>query len=156
MSVLALDAANTTGWAHYKDGTYRTGVWDLSVLKKQGEARGHRYLNLYLRLNSFHSEHQIELLVYEKPGRLFGHAREILLGLQGMAEFWGAEQAVPVQMVSPTEVKMFATGRGKCSKETMIAAAKRKWPDLELTADQADAMWLLEYGLLKRKNPRAT
>lgn len=54
---------------------------------------------------------------------------------------------VPVAMVPPSTLKVYATGSGKADKAAMLQAARDKWPDVEFEDDNAaDACWLAAMG----------
>jgi Holliday junction resolvasome RuvABC endonuclease subunit len=48
-----------------------------------------------------------------------------------------------VTKLPPTSVKKYATGNGSASKEVVLAAAKREWPETTFETDDAsDAAWM--------------
>lgn len=50
---------------------------------------------------------------------------------------------VPVAEVSPSQIKLFATGKGNSPKDQVLLAAGRLWTDLAVpTNDISDAAWL--------------
>jgi Holliday junction resolvasome RuvABC endonuclease subunit len=74
-------------------------------------------------------------------GAAFGHAIVRLI----LAEF-----GIPVALIVPATLKMFATGRGNADKPEMVAAMNRHDPlKVPPTKDhnQADAWWLRQMGL---------
>lgn len=53
----------------------------------------------------------------------------------------------PVAIVSPTARAKYATGRGNAPKDAVLAAAIRRYPDVEITGnDEADALVLAAMG----------
>jgi Holliday junction resolvasome RuvABC endonuclease subunit len=46
---------------------------------------------------------------------------------------------IPVAIASPANVKLFATGKGNAAKDRVLAAAVRKFPEIE-SNDEADAL----------------
>jgi Holliday junction resolvasome RuvABC endonuclease subunit len=54
---------------------------------------------------------------------------------------------VPVVMVAPSTLKLYATQDAKASKEQMLEAARWAWPDVEIEDhNAADAIWLAAAG----------
>ena len=49
---------------------------------------------------------------------------------------------IPVIEVPPTTLKKWGTGKGNASKDMVLAAAVRRWPDVITQNDEADAAWL--------------
>lgn len=143
MRILALDLATSTGWA-YKDRDFVcSGVWDFK--KKKKEVDGDRLRKLFDELNKFHRLEKFELVAYERPGNLEGHARKVLPAFQAVTELWCSLNSLPVVLVPATKVKKHATGNGRAKKEEMMNAARRNWPGVQLqTHDQADALWVLD------------
>jgi Holliday junction resolvasome RuvABC endonuclease subunit len=55
-----------------------------------------------------------------------------------------AVHALPCVGYSPSEIKIFWTGKGNADKDTMIAATLIKCPDVDLTdSNEADALAIL-------------
>jgi len=122
----------------------RSGSWDLS--SKAGDHVGQRLLRLWLRLEKFQSHvGHVDLLVYEQPGLLHGHARKVLPAMQGVVELWCAKEKIECQVVGVQAIKIHATGKGKANKDDMIMAAVARWPEIQIEShDHADALWLLD------------
>lgn len=56
-------------------------------------------------------------------------------------------QGIPVVEVPPATVKTFATGKGNADKDTVLSAAVRTFPAVQLQSnDEADALWLAALG----------
>jgi crossover junction endodeoxyribonuclease RuvC len=54
-----------------------------------------------------------------------------------------ADLGIEAAKIPPTSLKKFATGNGSASKEQMVRAAQKTWPDVRFpTDDAADAAWL--------------
>lgn len=156
MIVLALDPATRTGWAICRVSERNielidSGFWCLAAKKKQNVSM--RFLNLKRKLDVLSESHGTpDVIVYENPGNLHGHARKILPGLQAIIETWCLEQGVQFYVVRPTEVKRYATGSGSAEKDRMLKAAREKWPSIEIAEhDHADALWILDFFLSTRK-----
>lgn len=57
-------------------------------------------------------------------------------------------ESIPYAIVSPTSLKKYVTGRGNASKDEVLAAAIRRWPDAAINGnDEADAYALRAMGL---------
>src|SRR5690606_26712028 len=57
-------------------------------------------------------------------------------------------ESIPYAVVSPTSLKKYVTGRGNASKDEVLAAAIRRWPDAAINGnDEADAYALRAMGL---------
>lgn len=62
--------------------------------------------------------------------------------------WWGVvselcAMGIPVAEVSPSQIKLFATGKGNAPKDQVLLAAGRLWTDLAVpTNDISDAAWL--------------
>ena len=56
---------------------------------------------------------------------------------------------IPLAVVSPSTLKVYATGSGKASKTAVVDAAARRMPHVDTLGDDnaADALWLAAMGL---------
>lgn len=88
-----------------------------------------------------------DLIVMEGPA--FGKNNAMTHMLAG---FWwllahGLEKTAPIAVVAPGTLKKFATGKGNASKDEVLAAAVRGFPDVNVTGnDEADALALAALG----------
>jgi Holliday junction resolvasome RuvABC endonuclease subunit len=85
----------------------------------------------------------------DKSG-LRGHAANALLHLQGVVRAALLDCGIPYALVTPSTLKLFATGSGNATKADMaVAALKRAGRefDKDKTGDQCDAWWLRRAGL---------
>ncbi len=139
MRILALDIATKTGWATNTS----SGVWDFKL--RHGESAGMQVIRFKFKLKEILDTEDIDLIVYERPsGR---NARAIQIQSQIIGVLMDICETNGIQYASyiPSEIKRFATGKGNCGKPAMIAAAKKKWPEVDIVDDNhADALWLLE------------
>lgn len=143
MKILALDPATHCGWAHSSGAS---GTFDLSI--RRDESAGMRLIRLKGKLTEIKKSVGIDLLVYEAAR----HAAPKMQGalvvqseLQAVIKLWCEEQKPKVNYrgYSPSEVKKHATGKGNCGKQEMIAAAEKKFGEVE-DDNQADALWILD------------
>jgi crossover junction endodeoxyribonuclease RuvC len=83
-----------------------------------------------------------DLVVLEGPGFNAAHSPQHSLGeLAGVVKVCLLQWEVPFVLVSPQQLKKFATGRGNATKDAVLAAAVRDGSAAE-TNDEADAWWL--------------
>ena len=90
-----------------------------------------------------------DLVVYERPCGKYNALRG-LCGFVTIIEMYAAQTETLTREVPPKVLKQFATGNGNAGKPMMVAAARERWPELEIISpDHADALWLMAYGLEK-------
>lgn len=102
--------------------------------------------------------HEIQTAVYDYAyeanlvvleGYSYGtrnHRAESIGELGGVVRLALWEASVPTVVISPSEVKKFATGKGLAAKEDVLVAAVRRF-ERSFRNDEADARWLLEMAL---------
>ncbi len=143
MKILALDPATHCGWAH---SCGASGTFDLSI--RRDESSGMRLLRLRSKLEDIYATGGVDLVVFEAARHGAAHMQGALVvqaELQGVIKLWCEQhEGVEYRGYSPTEIKKFAIGKGRGSKEVMVEAAKERWPEVNIVDDnQADALWLL-------------
>lgn len=148
MSILALDPATKCGWAYGTLDSIQVGVWDLSIRKD--ESRGMGLIRLKSKL-AFLGEIGIALVVFERPAGRFKNDIVCHSEKTGVIKAWCEAREIPYRGYSPSEIKMFATGKGRASKNDMIHAAAHKFGREVKDDNEADALalWHLawsEYG----------
>jgi Holliday junction resolvasome RuvABC endonuclease subunit len=137
--ILALDIATKTGWAT----TSASGTWDLKTRK--GESPGMKHLRLKAKVKEVIELDNIDLVVYEKPSGRFIKGVMSVSELVGVILLLCAEMEIEHSGYTVSEVKKFATSKGNANKDDMMAAARLKWPQIELIDDNhSDALWILE------------
>lgn len=124
--------------------------------KVRGDYRLHdlgRAWRHYLRANP------CDLAVLEHPVRFQSADAAIAVGMaHGVCREILAELRIPVALINPSTLKMFACGKGSADKAEMIAAAnrhreaRRAWPGAPeirpiVDDNEADAWWLRAMGL---------
>ena len=138
MVILGLDLATKTGWCFTDSGkVIASGVQDFS--KRRGESNGILFLRFRKWLFTMLDLHAPALIVYERA-HFRGAATEILVGLQTHAQAIAAEHGIESTPVHTGEVKKFATGSGRASKEDMIEAARTKLGRPPVDDNEADAV----------------
>lgn len=145
LKLLAIDLGTNLGWSHRDaDNELVSGVLSLTPNKKASKEI--RWVVLYRWLTLMHTTQDFEEVVYEQPGRLFGHAKKVLPGLQAIIELWAAQNGVSIKTCSPSTLKKFATGDGTADKTMMEAAAALRWPGRKFERhDEIDALFVLTY-----------
>ena len=150
MRILALDTATKTGWAHSNGPS---GVWDLSIRKD--ESSGMRLIRFEGKLNEILATVGIDVIVFEAPTVAQGPKANLdglKLGtkLQAIIErtcemIDGLEhKGYNLQTIKSHALSDQPKG-SKRDKAAMVAAAKRRWPDVQIIDDNhADALWLLD------------
>jgi Holliday junction resolvasome RuvABC endonuclease subunit len=136
-AILALDLSLTaTGWA----------CGSISGVLKANDARAVNRLCLIRnavlrRVRNEHTE-PIDLVVLE--GYAFGRLNQAhqLGELGGVVRGAHHEAGVPVAIVPPSSVKLFATGKGNAPKDQMLAEAVRVLGYQGHDHNEADARWL--------------
>lgn len=143
MKILALDVATRCGFAH---SCGISGTWDLSPRKD--ESKGMRLIRLRGKLNEMHKTEPFELVVFESAVSYGAkHAKGIAVQteMQGVLKLWCEDNAIEYKGYPPSEIKKHATGKGNAKKDMMLAAAKAKWTDRNISDDnEADALHLLD------------
>ena len=145
MKILALDIAQTMGWAD-SDGN--------SGFVKFGD-RENRPFELYSWLMGFpgimdedrDGNAKIRIVAERVAGR---HTNAIMSmsEMQGAVRVFCVEFFIDFSLRSPGEIKKHATGKGNAKKDAMVLAARLMWPDKDIMShDVADALWLLDLEL---------
>lgn len=138
--ILALDLATKTGWAH---SSGPSGVQDFAL--KRGDSPGMRWLRLRAWLGELLDLSVTDLIVYEQAHHRGGAPTHVAHALIGHVEAIAAERNIDVTSYHTATIKKHATGKGNSPKPMMVAAAREKWPDVQIVDDNhADALWLLD------------
>lgn len=146
IATLALDLAGTTGVAmRFRDEKIWCGQWKLTRGNLGGRRSPIPAVRLYKRLRSLGKLVKIDRVIYEETFAR-GEAKFRLDSLQVTVCIWAVLNGISWMRLSPSTIKKSATGNGRASKEDMIAAARKLWPDLDVrTSDIADALHILNY-----------
>lgn len=145
MKVLAIDLGTKLGFAYRNSqDEVASGVVHLKSNKKASVEM--RWVVLYRFLTLIHGAEDFEAVVYEQPGRLFGHAKKILPGIQAIIELWAAQNGLAIHTCSPSTIKKFATGDGTADKDMMRLSAAVRWPGVVFEFhDEIDARFVLTF-----------
>lgn len=144
-AILAIDPGTKCGWALRMDtGAIFSGTWNLKPNRFEGA--GMRWLRLRKFIDDLTKNLTIDLVAYEEVRRHMGvDAAHIYGGIVSVLQAWCEERKVPYTGSPVGTVKKAATGKGNADKTMMVAAAKARWPEQDVSDDnQADALWILD------------
>ena len=153
--VIGIDPGTSCGWSVLDtDRGQRClgcGTWDLKPRRHEGG--GMRYLRFRQNLKALVvGSWSVKAVFYEEVRRHMGvDAAHVYGGIVGALGQLCEELAIPYQGITVQAVKRQATGHGGgklTGKELVLAAARRKFPGLEIPDDNAaDAIWVAIAGL---------
>lgn len=144
-TILAIDPGTITGFAlRLSDGRLISGTWNLKGGRFEGG--GMRFLRLEDYLKDAHTRTPLDRVYFEEVRRHLGtDAAHIYGGIVATLSAFCEREKIPYLGIPVGTVKKVATGKGNSDKEAMVAAAKAKWSEQNISDDnQADALWLLE------------
>ena len=151
MNVLAIDPATKCGWAHSNGAS---GVWDLSIRKD--ESSGMRLIRFEGKLREVINTVGVDLIAFETPSVARGRKANldgVKLGTKLQAIIERLCELTPrldcvgynLQIIKAHALQDRSKGSRR-DKAAMVAAAKRRWPDMTIIDDNhADALWLLDW-----------
>jgi len=154
LNVLALDLATTTGFAVLAAGVVSSG--SVSFARQKGrkhvpdEHEGVAYIRFQKWLREALTLYKPTVVVFEEPMGNFKNAaaRNIIVGFRGIMMSTVAYYNLTAWGYPQGRVKIHATGKGNAKKPAMVAAAKKMFPDQDITDDnQADALHVLRLHL---------
>ena len=149
--ILALDLGTKTGWAYYNGENIISGWWDLSL--QRGDSQGMCFLYLESKLDIFLlTRSKPDIVIFERAHHRGGAATQKAIGFATRVLAWCAQNGIEHTDIHSGTLKKYATGSGRADKNKMIELAEKKWEDQEIeTDDQADALWILDWGMEKFK-----
>lgn len=141
MIILALDLATTTGWAT-GEGANQSGIWKLQPTRF--ESAGVRYLKFEKYLVGKVHQESIGMIAYEEVRAHNGiDAGHVYGGLIAVMQLVALRFEIPYKSFSVGAIKKTATGSGSASKQAMIDAAIKAFPNVNIKDDNhADALWI--------------
>jgi Holliday junction resolvasome RuvABC endonuclease subunit len=154
LSFLTLDLGTATGWAARDEkGFVFSGVQTFPL--NRGESVGMRFLRFRGWLVKMFQDTKANVIAYEQaiPFHKSACSGELAHGFAAILQAECADRGLECLIVTPPELKKFATGKGNSKKDEMLAAARVVFPDITVLDDNhADALHLLRFavGLLKR------
>lgn len=140
MRILALDLGTKAGWAMTPP---ESGVWNLAPRRFEGS--GMRFVTFRQHLRKVLEG--VELVYFEEVRKHMGvDAAHVYGGLMAVLTEECETRKIPYQGIPVGTIKRAATGKGNADKAAMIAAAKAKWPEVQILDDNhADALHILDY-----------
>lgn len=150
-AVVGVDASiSKTGLAIYRKGSEILPIHIRTVdTKERGQDHLSRAERMYESAGAINSRVPFNSLVLLE-GPAYGAKGSSFHDLAG--HWWNVFTRLAmgwsdVLVVTPGQLKKFATGSGSANKETVMLAAVRRWPDLKITGnDTADAAVLMQMG----------
>ena len=147
MNLVCLDLGTKLGWATRCDGVIDSGTNDFKLSRFEGH--GMQFLKFKKFLTKLTEIVIPEIIVVEEVRRHLGvDAAHAYGGYLSHVASYCAEAGIPHTGVPVGTIKKHATGKGNASKEEMIEAANRLYPDQVIKDDnQADALCILNYAI---------
>ena len=143
LSILALDLGGVSAFALNVPGWKATGHWDVGRggKAKRPEALANFQAELELQVMMMGN---LDVLIFERPFARGAAATRALWGYAGIAEATGHRYGAAVLDLTPGQIKKWATGNARASKDDMLAAAKKMGYGGE-NEHEADAYCLMKY-----------
>ena len=142
LKILALDVATKTGWCHAEE----SGTWDFNP--KRDESKGMRRVKFKAKVYDVINGEDIALVVFERTAGAHKNALIVQAELHGVLKELCERLNVDYKAYSAGEIKKFATGNGKATKQQMIQACIDNYNEDPCDDNEADAIHL--YFLAKR------
>ncbi len=138
-TILAFDPGTHMGWAVWRghqiiaSGTEHFKEKDMGARFAQAQQFFSKMIDIY----------GPDLCVYEDVKRwMSAQAARIYGGLTGHLLTEAHHASVPIASYAPTQIKKFATGSGKASKEEMMECCRNATGIIPADDNEADAIWL--------------
>ena len=130
----------STGWAWCDS----EGVRDYGTVKPRDVREGERLVYIINQIGSgFHDD-----LVVVEDLPIHAKSAGLTAQLHGALKYAMHERGcAPPVLVPPATLKTLACGKGNADKTQMVVAARDRLGYTGISADEADALWLLEAGL---------
>lgn len=149
LRLLALDMATRCGFATLTGGVLTSGSQSFARGARSHPGTPHGLFDNWLR--GALQQHKPDLVIYESAGFFrSGDAVQICVGMRGVMLAQTAKLGIPVVDYSPTSVKLFWAGGGRAEKSEIMAATRRRCPQIRFADDnESDAIALLHLHLSK-------
>lgn len=143
-TILAIDPGRKCGWALFEDDITESGVMDFSL--KRGESQGMVFVRFNAWLKKMIAHHLPGVVIYEMPHHRGGPATQLLYGMTTRIQERCDLCNIQYTAIHSATLKKFATGSGRANKEEMTREARTKWEKPYIEDDEADALWMMEWG----------
>lgn len=142
--LLALDLGTSCGWCVRSAAGCDSGVWNLKGGRFEGG--GMRFVRFRKYVREVIDSAGVCRVAFEEVRRHMGvDAAHVYGGLLAVLSEECEVRKIPYEGIPVATIKKKATGKGNADKAAMIAAARARWPHLQIEDDnQADAMWIAE------------
>lgn len=144
--VLGLDPATSCGWALVDEDGHRigSGVWELTRCADHAERV--EALDSAIRTLAGQYDGEIVAVVYEETNRHRSRAQaRVGYGLEAVI-LLAAARYNWVALCCMAQHAKAAAGDRKADKAHMVAAARQRWGVACERSDEADALWIAEWG----------
>ena len=140
--ILALDLATKTGYVYKGEDNLVYGLADFSTGRM--ESYGMRFLKFRNFMEKFSG--LVDCVYFEEvKAHKSTYAAQLYGGWVAVLTEWCETNNVEYGTVSVSDIKKRATGKGNSKKDKIVAAAEKKWPDLNIIDDNvADALWIMD------------
>ena len=151
MRALGLDCGRHMGWAVGETPWRLVACGLINSKPKKFESEGYALLRAQKALQEILLTYKPEVVYFEKLHAHTGtYAAQVLGTFLSMVMTEAARAEIPYCGLDVGAIKKHATGRHAASKELMVKAAERLWPEAEIqTPDVADALHIMRLGLSK-------
>lgn len=141
-NILALDLATNTGWAiRMRDGTIKFGSFNSAVAR--GAKHTQRWANFRYELGPLITANDIHAVVHEDVKRHSSAlSAKAYYGFLCITEMIAVNHNVNLTGLGVGTVKKHWTGKGRASKDEMVAIARAKGFNVA-NDDEADALAIL-------------
>lgn len=163
MTILALDLGASCGWAVGGYANPVSGVWKLTPPARCPDRT--KELRLVRKLEEARTVWSVTAIAYElvhmagrpQPCRRCGAIQQVANmkaahaygAYQGIVQMFADLHRLEVYPVAVGTLKKHATGSGRASKAEMLAAAQAKWGEVVKNHDQADALHVLDWCMVR-------
>lgn len=145
MIYMAFDLGTYCGIA-WSDNDRDINYKCLDLSSKGYEGGGMRYYKFRQFLYAFMP--RPEVIFYELVARHEGTAAaHVYGGLRAVLMAWCEEYKIPYTGIPVQTIKKYATGKGNANKDMMIEAARNEFGYDGDDHNEADALWILDYGI---------
>lgn len=146
--VIGFDQATLMGWAvGTSEGAIACGT--INTTPRRFDSMGARFLRAEKGISDLLTKYKPALAVLEEHRAHSSVQAAQILGAYAVTVMTCCERAgVPYMAVPVLTLKKFASGCAHASKDLMVAAARKRFPNLTINSDdEADAAHMMWWGL---------